>query len=79
MMEAFVLIIVKPGSEEKVYNKLKNKPMVKEIYRVYGEYDIIIRVEVDNIAGLDRFHDEILRKIEDIEMTETLIASSYGS
>lgn len=79
MMEAFVLIIVKPGSEEGVYNKLKDKPVVKEIYRVYGEYDIVIRVEVDNIAELDKFHDEILRKIEDIEMTETLIASSYRS
>ncbi|AHF79737.1 Lrp/AsnC ligand binding domain-containing protein [Thermococcus paralvinellae] len=77
MMEAFVLIIVKPGNEEKVYNKLKDKPMVKEIYRVYGEYDIIMRVEVSNIAELDKFNDEILRKIGDIEMTETLIASSY--
>ncbi|NJE07354.1 Lrp/AsnC family transcriptional regulator [Thermococcus sp. M39] len=77
MMEAFVLIIVKPGNEEKVYNKLKDNPMVKEIYRVYGEYDIVIRVEVGSIAELDKFHDEVLRKIGDIEMTETLIASSY--
>ena len=51
--------------------------MVKEIYRVYGEYDIVLRVEVGNISELDKFHDEILRKIGDIEMTETLIASSY--
>jgi len=52
---------------------------VKEIYKVYGEYDIIIRVEIENIKELDSFHDEILRKIREIEMTETLIASSYGS
>jgi len=79
MMEAFVLIIVKPGNEETVYEKLKDAPQVKEIYKVYGEYDIIIRVEIENIKELDRFHDEILRKIREIEMTETLIASSYGS
>jgi len=77
MMEAFVLVIVKPGNEEKVYNKLKECPKVKEIYRVYGEYDIVLRVEVDNIKALDEFHDTILRKIKEIEMTETLIASSY--
>ncbi|HIH72663.1 MAG: Transcription regulator, Lrp/AsnC family protein [Thermococcales archaeon 44_46] len=79
MMEAFILIIVKPGNEDVVYEKLKDVPQVKEIYKVYGEYDIIIRVEIESIKELDSFHDEILRKIREIEMTETLIASSYGS
>jgi DNA-binding Lrp family transcriptional regulator len=77
MIEAFVLVVVKPGNEEKVYNALAKEEKIKEIYRVYGEYDIIIRVEVENIHELDRFHDEVLRKISNIEMTETLIASSY--
>lgn len=78
-MEAFVLIIVKPGNEDLVYEKLNDIPQVKEIYKVYGEYDIIIRIEIENIKELDSFHDEILRKIREIEMTETLIASSYRS
>ncbi|WP_258083048.1 Lrp/AsnC family transcriptional regulator [Thermococcus thermotolerans] len=77
MIEAFVLVVVKPGTEEKVYNALSKEERIKEIYRVYGEYDIIIRVEVENIHELDRFHDEVLRKVKNIEMTETLIASSY--
>ncbi|WP_297063664.1 Lrp/AsnC ligand binding domain-containing protein [Thermococcus sp.] len=77
MIEAFVLIVVKPGNEEKVYEKLKDDPRVKEAYRVYGEYDIILRVEVPTIDDLDKFHDETLRKIKEIEMTETLIASTY--
>ncbi|KPU62610.1 Lrp/AsnC ligand binding domain-containing protein [Thermococcus argininiproducens] len=79
MIEAFVLIIVKPGNEDLVYDKLNGVSQVKEIYKVYGEYDIILRVEVDNIKALDEFHDTVLRKIREIEMTETLIASSYGS
>ncbi|WP_297072922.1 Lrp/AsnC ligand binding domain-containing protein [Thermococcus sp.] len=77
MIEAFVLIVVNPGNEEKVYEKLKDDPRVKEAYRVYGEYDIILRVEVPTIDDLDKFHDETLRKIKEIEMTETLIASTY--
>jgi len=77
MIEAFVLIVVKPGNEEKVYEELKKDPRVKEAYRVYGEYDIILRVEVPSIEDLDRFHDEVLRRIPEIEMTETLIASTY--
>lgn len=77
MIEAIVLIVVKPGNEEKVYQEIIKDPRVKEAYKVYGEYDIIIRIEVPSIDELDRFHDEVLRKIKDIELTETLIASSY--
>ena len=77
MMEAFVLVVVKPGYEEEVHNALKDNDRIKEIYRVYGEYDLILRVKVGSIEELDRFHDETLRKISNIEMTETLIASSY--
>ena len=77
MMEAFVLIVVKPGNEEKVFERVRKDPRVKEAYRVYGEYDIVIRVEISDIGELDRFHDDVLRRIPDIEMTETLIASTY--
>jgi len=77
MIEAFVLVVVKPGNEEKVYEQVKKDPRVKEVYRVYGEYDIILRVEVPTVEELDKFHDETLRRIPDIEMTETLIASTY--
>ncbi|AEK72827.1 predicted transcription regulator, Lrp/AsnC family protein [Thermococcus sp. 4557] len=77
MMEAFVLVVVKPGTEEKVYETLQGNEKINEIYRVYGEYDLILRVEVGSIEELDRFHDEVLRRIKNIEMTETLIASSY--
>ncbi|ACS34451.1 Lrp/AsnC family transcriptional regulator [Thermococcus gammatolerans] len=77
-IEAIILVVARPGTEEKVYEKLKKHPNVKEIYRVYGEYDLILRVEVDTIEDLDRFHDEVLRRIREIELTETLIASTYG-
>ena len=76
-MEAIILVVARPGTEEKVYEKLKDHPKVKEIYRVYGEYDLILRVEADTIEDLDRFHDEVLRKVREIELTETLIASTY--
>jgi DNA-binding Lrp family transcriptional regulator len=77
MIEAFVLVVVKPGKEEKVFDEMRKDPRVKEAHRVYGEYDIIARVEVPSVEELDRFHDETLRRIPDIEMTETLIASTY--
>jgi len=76
LIEVFVLLIVKPRSEDLVYEKLKNAPQVKEIYRVFGEYDIILHIEVGGIKELDDFHD-VLRKIKEIRTAETLICSSY--
>ncbi|MDV3103122.1 Lrp/AsnC ligand binding domain-containing protein [Thermococcus waiotapuensis] len=78
MIEAIILIVTRPGAEKKVYDQLKNHPKVKEVHKVYGEYDLIARVEVEDIRDLDEFHDNVLRKIKEIEVTETLIASTYG-
>ncbi len=78
MIEVFVLVVVKPGHEEEVYERLKELPVVREIYRVYGEYDIVLRLEVESIEELDRMYEREVRQIPHIEMTETLIASSIG-
>jgi len=80
MIEAIILIVARPGKENEVYDTLRVHPGVKEIYRVYGEYDILLRIEVEDIKGLDSFHDGLLRKLGegDVELTETLIASTYG-
>ena len=78
MITAFILIVVKPGGENKVIEKLKADPRVKEVYKVYGEYDVIVKIEVEGISGLDEFRDKVLRKIREVAMSETLIASSYS-
>jgi len=77
MITAFILIIMKSGDENKVIEKLKGHPMVKEVYKVYGEYDMIVKLEVEGISGLDEFYDKVLRRVREVGMTEILIASSY--
>ena len=74
MTTAFVLIVVKPGEKDKVYEKLKNHPMVKEVHKVFGGYDVIVKLEVEGISGLDEFRNKVLRKIKEVVMSETLIA-----
>ena len=78
MITVFILIIMKSGDENKVIEKLKADPRVKEVYKVYGEYDVIVKLEVDDVSGLDEFRDKVLRKIREVVMSEILIASSYG-
>jgi len=78
MITAFILIVVKHGEKDKVYEKLKNHPMVKEAYKVFGGYDVIVKLEVEDVSGLDDFRNKVLGKIKEVVMSEILIASSYG-
>lgn len=63
----FILITVKPGNENEVYEERKDNFRVKDVYKVYGGYDIITKIEVENISELDEFHDKVLRKIKEVE------------
>ena len=49
-------------------------PEVKEAYMVYGEYDLLIRVETDSLKGLDDVIMGKIRKMPEIQLTSTLIA-----
>ncbi|RLG17507.1 Lrp/AsnC family transcriptional regulator [Nanoarchaeota archaeon] len=74
MITAFVLVIVEPGKEGDVKKKLMNLPQAKEVHEIYGEYDLIIKVQTKSLQELDAFVTK-LRKIKNVRATSTLIAS----
>jgi len=45
------------------------------VIMTYGEYDLIVRIEVDSLDELDFFIFNKLRAIEGVEATTTLIAA----
>ncbi|RLI66256.1 MAG: hypothetical protein DRO67_01455 [Candidatus Asgardarchaeum californiense] len=71
---AYVLISVKTGFEYEVLEKIDDIEGVTEAAITFGEYDIIARVEVDQIGKLDAIVIKI-RKIEGVERTSTLITA----
>ena len=74
MALAFILINTEIGSEISVANKLKEFSFLKEIYVVYGIYDLIIKIEGDNLNYIKKVLIEKIRKIKEITSTITLIA-----
>jgi DNA-binding Lrp family transcriptional regulator len=74
MVTAFILIVVKPGTEESVAEKLGKLEEIKDIGIVYGEYDIIAKVQVPTMEDLQNFVIRI-RKNPDIERTSTMITT----
>ncbi|MBU7017396.1 MAG: Lrp/AsnC ligand binding domain-containing protein [Theionarchaea archaeon] len=73
MVTAFVLLTSAPGKEEKVAEILKKDDMVTECHVVYGEYDVHLTVEMEDLHLLDEFIQR-LRTMKGISHTATLIA-----
>lgn len=74
MINAYILIVVKSGSEEKVSKKLQNDKRVKDVSIVYGEYDLIAKVETESMEDLQKFIIKNIRNIKDVQRTSTMIS-----
>jgi len=68
-----VLINTDAGAEDEVFEKLKELSQVTEAYVVYGVYDIVIRVETENMEKLRDFVTNSIRKLPKVRSTLTMI------
>lgn len=76
MAGAYVLITTKSGSERVVAEALKKLQEVTELKILYGEYDIIAKVQVKDIEALNAFLLEKIRPVGNVERTSTLIVAA---
>ncbi|HDQ59736.1 MAG TPA: Lrp/AsnC family transcriptional regulator [Candidatus Woesearchaeota archaeon] len=74
MVVAYVLLIVRPGEESNVADKLKSMEDVKDVSVVYGEYDIVAKIEKEDMEALQNFLIKKVRAMEEIERTSTMIS-----
>ncbi|MBC7332778.1 MAG: Lrp/AsnC ligand binding domain-containing protein [Synergistetes bacterium] len=74
MVTAFVLVLATAGKEREILEKLKEIPEVKEAYMVYGEYDLLLKVESETLKDLDDIIMGKIRKLPEVQLTSTLIA-----
>jgi DNA-binding Lrp family transcriptional regulator len=70
---AFVLINSEAGTEKKVVNELKKIQEVKEVYVVYGTYDIIAKVEAETMDKLKDIVTWKTRRLDNVISTLTMI------
>jgi len=71
---AYVLVNCDLGFEEEIISKLKTIDGVKEVHGTFGAYDILAKVESDEV---DKLRDTItwkIRKLDRIRSTLTLMA-----
>jgi len=74
MAIAYVIINCDLGYEEQVIKELKHISDVKEIHGTFGAYDMVAKVESDQITTLRETITSKIRKIDRIRSTLTLMA-----
>ena len=75
MVTAYVLIATTIGEEKTVAEELEKLKEVELADILYGEWDIILRVNVKDLTELDTFLTKKIRKLKNVKLTSTLIAS----
>jgi DNA-binding Lrp family transcriptional regulator len=72
---AYVLFKVSSGTDGEVAQKLIELEEVLYVDTVFGEYDVVARVAVDDLESLERFVSDRIRLIENVLVTSTMIIS----
>ncbi|MDB4342118.1 Lrp/AsnC ligand binding domain-containing protein [Nitrosopumilus sp.] len=73
MTIAYVLVNVTLGKEEEVIQDIQEIAGVTAVDGVFGAYDILVRVEVDDVTLLRDLITSKIRKISTIRSTLVLI------
>ena len=73
MATAFVLINCEFNSEKNIMQQLKSIDNVKEVYGTFGAYDILVKIESDNVEKIRDTITQKIRKVEKISSTLTLM------
>jgi anthranilate phosphoribosyltransferase len=74
-MKSFVLISLREPREKEVLRKLCALKEVREAHVLFGEWDLLAEVEIDNTEKLGLFVLEKIRSISEVKLTSTLIVA----
>ena len=73
MEKAYVLINCELGAEGAITEEVKLIDCVKEVMGVFGNYDIIVKLESQNIDGISETIAKKIRKLDRVNVTTTLM------
>tara|TARA_B100001564_G_scaffold255424_1_gene217349 strand:- start:142 stop:375 length:234 start_codon:yes stop_codon:yes gene_type:complete len=72
MAVGYVLINVAPGKEHEVYLAVKDMDNVADATLLFGDHDLIVKLEADSLATIAKSVVEAIRQVPGIIDTKTL-------
>ena len=77
MAIGFVLINVAPAHEHEVYNKLSKIPHIVELHPLFGEYNLIAKIDAADFEELGTIIVNKIRSITGVLDTKTLTGLTF--
>ena len=74
MVIIYVLVVTEVGKENEIAKELSKIKGVTEAKTVYGEFDVVARIEAENLREIDEIITTV-RKVSGIIRTVTLISA----
>lgn len=74
-IKAYVLLKVSSGTEREVCRKISDFDEVLDASIVYGEYDIVAKVNLDELDSLESFIFEKIKSVPSVVLTDTMIVA----
>ena len=75
MAIGFALLSISPLHEKTVFDSLKNVSEIIEIHPLFGEYDILVKIQTTDIDGIGEVVIKKIRALKGIVDTKTLIGT----
>ena len=75
MAIGFALLSISPLHEKDVYEQLKNTPEIVEVHPLFGEYDILLKIEAVDIDSIGDIVIHKIRALKGVTDTKTLIGT----
>ncbi|MGC8564984.1 MAG: Lrp/AsnC ligand binding domain-containing protein [Thermoplasmata archaeon] len=77
MAIGFVLISTAPGKEHDVYDELRKIKEIIELHPLFGEYDLIAKIEAKDFNELGKIVVDQIRNIPGVIDTKTLTGIKF--
>ena len=74
MVIGVTMINVLPGYEKAAYRELRILEGIKDVYHVFGQYDFVVIIDVENLSALNAVVDRI-RESETVTTTQTIVGA----
>ena len=77
MAVGYVLVNVSPGNERNAFDSISSVESVKDVTMLFGDYDIIAKLEADNLGNIAKTVVEVIRQIPGVTDTKTLAGAEF--
>lgn len=74
---SYILLHTKHGKNKLVFSALQKFQEIVEIHELFGRYDILVKIETENLTDLKKFIQNRMWLTEGVSHAETLISNDF--